>query len=183
MTDDYTLSGQMTWFDQGFAFGKMFREHSAPTKARTSELCWKSLCTSRNQEFLFLDARNGANQDLSAEIAGALLGGRLMLNTGECPKEERESHLSWILQADAPEKYSLSAKACQGILTRASRRGKELPDVLKRALENVIVQHSSSDIPAQIPVGGCRTSDTGRHECYAGMQPRPDTFLTDRNSQ
>lgn len=37
--------------------------------------------------------------------------------------------------AGVPEKYYLSSKACIGILRRASERGKELPEVLKRALE------------------------------------------------
>jgi len=34
-----------------------------------------------------------------------------------------------------PEKYFLSKKACEGILRRAKARGKELPEVLRRALE------------------------------------------------
>ena len=34
-----------------------------------------------------------------------------------------------------PERYYLSQKACLGILSRASKRGKELPEVLKAALE------------------------------------------------
>lgn len=34
-----------------------------------------------------------------------------------------------------PEKYYLSKTACEGILRRASERGKELPEKLKRALE------------------------------------------------
>jgi hypothetical protein len=58
-----------------------------------------------------------------------------MLNTGECPSAENASTLSQILQANVPEKYCLSQKACLGILRRASVRGKELPDVLKKALE------------------------------------------------
>ncbi|ORT99059.1 hypothetical protein D081_2238 [Anaerovibrio sp. JC8] len=33
------------------------------------------------------------------------------------------------------EKYYLSQRACQGILRRAAARGKELPQVLKLALE------------------------------------------------
>ena len=57
-----------------------------------------------------------------------------MLNTGECPREEDVSTLSQILMEGVPEKYYLSRKACQGILTRASKRGKELPEVLKKAL-------------------------------------------------
>jgi len=57
---------------------------------------------------------------------------------GESPSVVVESHLSQILE-DAPHpKYSLSAKACQGILRRAERRGKILPDVLKIALESQI---------------------------------------------
>ena len=57
------------------------------------------------------------------------------LNTGVSPREEKESSLSQILQDDPPDKYYLTRKACLGILRRASERGKELPEKLKRALE------------------------------------------------
>lgn len=50
----------------------------------------------------------------------------------------KESLLSQILEANAPEKYYLSERACQGILTRASRRGKKLPDLLQTALLEMI---------------------------------------------
>ena len=43
--------------------------------------------------------------------------------------------MSAILQADAPERYYLSKKACEGILRRAAKRGKQLPPMLKEALE------------------------------------------------
>jgi len=59
-------------------------------------------------------------------------------NTGACPREEIESTLSQILQTDAPEKCYLSKRACEGILRRAERRGKELPPMLKEALEEVL---------------------------------------------
>ena len=62
----------------------------------------------------------------------------MMLNTGESPSGARESTLSQILQANVPEKYFLSAKACAGILRRAEKRGKELPTMLKEALEEVV---------------------------------------------
>ena len=58
-----------------------------------------------------------------------------MPNTGESPSEGVESTLSAILQASVPEKYYLSPKACLGILRRASARGKELPEILRLALE------------------------------------------------
>ena len=43
--------------------------------------------------------------------------------------------LSSILEGTVPERFSLSPKACQGILRRAEKRGKELPEVLRIALE------------------------------------------------
>jgi hypothetical protein len=43
--------------------------------------------------------------------------------------------LSEVLETGPlPEKYSLSPRACSGILRRAERRGKELPPMLKAAL-------------------------------------------------
>ena len=69
------------------------------------------------------------------ETDGALRTELLTRNIGEFPREENASTLSQILQAEVPEKYYLSQKACLGILRRASARGKELPAVLKAALE------------------------------------------------
>ena len=68
------------------------------------------------------------------EDDGAWLGECMMRNTGESPNAAVESRLSQILEATPQEKYSLSAKACQGILRRAERRGKDLPDLLKTVL-------------------------------------------------
>ena len=65
-------------------------------------------------------------------------GGNLTRNTGECPSVARESTLWQILQVDAPAKYSLSARACEGILRRAERRGKALPPMLQEALEEAV---------------------------------------------
>lgn len=48
--------------------------------------------------------------------------------------------LSQILEENADPKYRLSARACQGILNRAERRGKELPKELREALEAQIGQ-------------------------------------------
>lgn len=69
------------------------------------------------------------------ETDGALRTELLMHNIGESPSEDAASSLSQILQAGVPDKYYLSPKACQGILRRASVRGKELPEVLRIALE------------------------------------------------
>ena len=69
---------------------------------------------------------------------GRLLTDFLTRNTGECPSVAVESTLSQILEANVPKKYYLSVKACEGILRRAERRGKELPPMLKEALEQQI---------------------------------------------
>ena len=83
-------------------------------------------------------AEDGAKPEQSPEMDGLWLGDSLTLNIGECPREENVSLLSWILQVDVPEKYYLSAKACRGILTRASRRGKKLQELLETALLEMI---------------------------------------------
>ena len=55
------------------------------------------------------------------------------------------SSLSGVLEARAPQTYSLSAKACEGIIRRAEKRGKPLPEILKAALEWVIARDSAEE--------------------------------------
>lgn len=81
---------------------------------------------------------DGAKLEQSPETDGLWLGDSLMLNIGESPREGSVSLLSQILEVNVPQKYYLSARACQGILTRASRRGKKLPDLLQMALLEMI---------------------------------------------
>ena len=123
-------------------FGKTCQERSVPTAAKTSEPCWKNLPAWNSQTLQFLDLRvggaDGAKPEQSPETDGLWLGDSLTLNIGESPNAERESRLSWILEDNVPQKYYLSARACQGILTRASRRGKPLPELLKQALLDMI---------------------------------------------
>jgi hypothetical protein len=54
----------------------------------------------------------------------------------ESPNVVVESSLSDILETgDVPQRFYLSARACQGILRRAEKRGKSLPHSLRDALE------------------------------------------------
>lgn len=64
----------------------------------------------------------------------------MTLNFGESPNVENVSILSMILEADVPDKYYLSAKACWGIIRRAEERQKEIPLILKIALLERIVE-------------------------------------------
>jgi predicted nucleic acid-binding protein len=60
------------------------------------------------------------------------------LSSSECPSDAVASSLSDILETGAvPRRYFLSAKACAGILRRAAKRGKKLPDLLAAALASV----------------------------------------------
>lgn len=62
----------------------------------------------------------------------------LTLNLSERPRVANPTLLSEVLEEEADAKYNLSSKACQGILNRANRRGKKLPEILKQALENQV---------------------------------------------
>ena len=56
-------------------------------------------------------------------------------NFSECPKDAEESLLSDILETgDHLGGFFLSPKACQGILRRAEKREKDLPEALRMAL-------------------------------------------------
>ena len=59
------------------------------------------------------------------------------VNSSEFPKDAEGCSLSAILEANVPEKYSLSQRACEGILRRAEKRGKSLPPTLRQALTQV----------------------------------------------
>lgn len=129
------MAEQVTWSDLGFSFGKMYPVHSAATGEETSKPCWRKLSTSQSRPFLYLDLRgNGQRQEPLTVMGGLSLGELMMLNTGESPNAAVESRLSQILEDNPQEKYYLSTKACLGILRRAERCGKDLPETLKAVL-------------------------------------------------
>lgn len=121
-------------------YGKMFWEHSAAMEEQTLEQSSQRSAPCVKKMLMCLDLRTGYGNLLGAywETGTALPGAYMTLNTGECPSEERESTLSQILDLNAPEKYYLSQKACAGILRRAKKRGKVLPDLLRDALMEVV---------------------------------------------
>jgi len=113
---------RLTNSDQNGLFGKMYQEHSLPKdrKARKAEL--SKPCS---QPWL--------NSGMVSH------GECWTLNTSEWPKDADVCFLSDVLETqNVPERFYLSKAACQGILNRAERRGKKLPDQLKAALEEVV---------------------------------------------
>src|SRR6185312_1409509 len=63
------------------------------------------------------------------------------------PNDDGVCSLSDILETgDVPQRYFLSAKACAGILRRAEKRGKALPEPLRQALVAVTKTTQKMDV-------------------------------------
>jgi hypothetical protein len=94
-------------------------------------------CSRRSQKprFQYLSPAAGQTQEWLEATELLSLGACLTPRCGESPSVAAESSLSQVLEPDAPARYSLSRKACEGILRRAQKRGKELPPMLREALE------------------------------------------------
>ena len=113
-------------------YGKMSQGLCRPQEDVTIRPCWKRSQKARFQ-CLILD---GGQMPEWYEAEGLTsLGSCTIPNISERHSGAGVSFLSQILEANAAEKYSLSPKACQGILRRAERRGNDLPPMLKTALE------------------------------------------------
>ena len=128
---------QMSFQDLDTWSGKTYPEPLAPIKEKTSEPSWKKSAELERERFLSLDLRseNGLSQEASWETGIPWHGGSWTHNIGELPNDVVESTLSQILEDTPHPKYALSETACRGILRRAENRKKELPKMLKEALE------------------------------------------------
>ena len=163
------LEGQATWFDQDSWFGKMSPEPSQATAAKTSKPSSRKSSASQNRKQpMFLCLKDGLWLDASQAEQGngvwlgayttRSFGERPNMLTEECgypalPSGVEGSRLSQILVDSALPKYYLSAKACQGILTRAEKRKKELPEILKAALTNQATQSVFKNEPENLGGG------------------------------
>ena len=80
----------------------------------------------------------------------------LTLSTPEFHSDAVVCSLSDILETgELPQRYFLSAKACQGILRRAAKRGKTLPEALHQALDAVaasLIVEAPQDYSSQSPM-------------------------------
>ena len=72
----------------------------------------------------------------SAGIASP--GGCWTLSISEFPSDGAACSLLEVLETDVAPKYFLSPSACRGILRRAGRRNKKLPERLEAALKAVV---------------------------------------------
>ena len=151
MTEE--MEGQMSIFDLDGWFGKTYPEHSVQTKEKTSKPSSRKSSGLQNQTHLMclcLKKESGPTQEsYTMRWGNGVLPTKLLMpNTGERRSEEdaflwslteggykhRKSCLSNILEQCPNPKYNLSPRACQGILNRATKRGKKLPEQLDMAL-------------------------------------------------
>lgn len=133
------LEGQASLFAPDLWCGKTSQALSVATKDGISRPFSKKRSESRSRKPPVLKCLKrvglpGGAITMKWEDDGAWLGAFTTRNTGEFPSVAVESRLSQILEATPHPKYSLTAKACQGILRRAELRGKDLPERLKAAL-------------------------------------------------
>ena len=119
-----------------------FCEH-LPRPQAEAELMCLNLHGGERQTSLF-----GETPDVSWETVTRLPGACWTPRTGEFPSVVRESTLSQILEDNAPEKYSLSARACLGILKRAEKRGKKIPAMLWEALVETVERSICNKTPS-----------------------------------
>ena len=148
MTEE--LEGQESIFDLDIWCGKMSPEPSPQTAAKISKPSSRKSSASKSRKApMFLCLKDGLWRDASLETDGVWHGAYTTHSFGEKPctlTEEssfpalpsgvEDSRLSQILEDSAHPKYYLSGRACEGILRRAEKRKKELPEILKKALEN-----------------------------------------------
>lgn len=131
---------QLSIYDLDLWCGKMCPEPSPAEhqKERISGSSSRRSSELKSVVFQSLDLTPGAGNLLGEfywELISPWRGDALTLNTGVSPRAARGSSLWRILEPHPHRRYFLSRKACLGILRRARRRGKVLPDTLREALE------------------------------------------------
>ncbi len=96
-------------------------------------------------------------------------GELLMLSSSESPNSAdgfSDVSLAAILEPNVAPKYSLSPKACAGVLRRAAKRGRELPPLLLAALQTV-----ASTLPADDKKTTPTSSSQPTANSEAGTRP------------
>ena len=132
------IAGFLKQCAPGGSSGKMYRASLAPTEERTSKRSSAKLMKSG------ILSRGECWTLNTCEWTDTLVPFR---------KEEGVCSLSDILESgDIPPRYFLSKGACTGILRRAAKRGRALPEALRQALE--AQAGKSSSILLLEPAGG-----------------------------
>ena len=125
---------------QNSLFGKTSWERLQAMLGVTLKPCSRK---SDRQAFQCLLLDDGQEPEWLEAKASESHGERLTLNFGASPSTAKESFLSRVLESGgATYRYSLSPKACAGILRRARERGKCLPKILEAVLTKQVHDES-----------------------------------------
>lgn len=131
-----------------YVSGKTSKESCQPMTT-PSDVSFQDLWDSTFQSIPLMDENFQRVATLSVPRE-AVRGDCLTLNTSEAPNHVRESTLWQVLVKDSiPEKYYLSSRACEGIISRAERKGKPLPPLLRLALETTIKDQAKEQAKEQ----------------------------------
>ena len=109
---------------------RTYRAYSLRVEAQTSPPSWPKWGSVGITEHGECWTRNGSEWPSAAEGSSAC-------------------SLASILEPSVASKYFLSAKACAGILRRAEKRGKELPEALRAALMAVAATERNQEPTAK----------------------------------
>lgn len=107
-------------------------------------------------------------------------GALLTASTSESPNVAVECSLSQVLLSHAEPRYFLSAKAATGILRRASRRGRTLPQPLEEALQAVA---SSMHLQPTDSVGGGPDDNLAQAGHLISQQPSTPVVTMEDSAQ
>ena len=126
--------GQPMEKSQDSSSGRTSLAHFQAIIGATFKPCSKK---SDKPRFQCLNLEDGQMQGWCELTPATSHGACSTLSIGEFPRGANASSLSQILQKkeDVPTKYYLSVKACAGILRRAERINKPLPESLETALK------------------------------------------------
>lgn len=129
-----------------------------------SAVSWERLSAEVMPSFRRSQAAGGLVQVWLPGVGHGRLGGFSMLNISASPNVASACSLSQVLEGGAiPPRYFLSPRACRGILRRAWRREKALPDALFAALARVA-------FGGRLPALFSAAARLGRHDLVASQR-------------
>lgn len=126
----------LRWLPPGFS-SRTSLVSCPPTEGRTSPYSWRDW-PGGDPRFPRGDGGRQGGSPAPTRDSTVLCGECWTLNTSESPSAGVGSSLSRILEGSVPPKYYLSRRACRGILNRLEQRGRRLPPLLCRVLEESV---------------------------------------------
>jgi DNA (cytosine-5)-methyltransferase 1 len=123
----------------------------------------------------FYDPADFANvencRDKRMQKAVDAWGGEIFHGITSRPHEIRRQHLSEILEREVDPKYYLTKAACLGILRRVDAKGKEIPPLLRSALENQAGLFSCAESGEPMTFEPGATSRLPKGKYWSGIAP------------